>query len=322
MVAPPRARNDVLLRLLILVALFALAFYGINADWLRLRNIDVKGGMRLSEGEIIDLAALRDFQDAWTIFIPGDSIAASLKNNPLIEHAEIRMTNPWSILISVSERRPIAAINRDGFNLTFDRTGELVEILDADTECNFPLVRGVPLGLLKFHGISLYRTGAAAWSLPECGMETETLDLQFNRLIHLQRMLSRHGLNDERNLDAVVMDERGRLRVDYDNCPPILLGNFDNPDLQFRCMLAILDNEEITDPERTLDIDLSSELYPCYHVRDEYLTRTERLAIEEWAQEEPGEEISNSEVSEDADEGQEDTAHEDRIDSGIFNLAG
>jgi hypothetical protein len=319
MVGPPRARNDVLLRILVIVALFAIAFYGINADWLRMRNIEVKGGIRLSEGEIIDLAALRDFQDVWTIFIPGDTICSALISHPLIEHAEIKMTNPWTIQISVSERRPIAAIENNGYRITFDQTGELVEILNPDHISELPLVHGVPLGLLKFRGESLYKTNAAAWQLPVCGLETEALDMQFSRLIHLQRMLSRHDAGGSKILEAVTMDECGRLRVDFENCPPIYLGNFDNPDLQFRCMVAVLDNEEITDPERTLDIDLSSELYPCYHVRDEYLTISERRAIEEWEQEA---EDSDSVETEDPDEGQDETSNDVRIDTGIFNLAG
>ena len=281
---PPRERPDVVLRVLVLGLLFAAAFYAIRADWMVLGRVDVRGGVRLSDEEIVELAALNDFDDAWTIFVARESIRRSLEKHPLIEHADISITGPWSVTVRISERRPVAAIDRDGFRFLFDRTGELIDILAPSEPCLYPEVRGVPPGLLRFRHEPLYRHGSA-WGLPGECVDAETMERQFNRLIHLEYLLDRWSENCDRDLEGMRMDDDGRLTVEFADCPPIILGDFDNPDLQFRRMLAVLRNEEITNPERTLDIDLSSELFPCYHIRKEYYSRSERRQAEEWERE-------------------------------------
>ncbi len=320
---PVCKHNDTVLRILVLMAIFAVAYYGITAEWPQLENIDARGGINIGEQELIALAGLDDFDDAWTMFIPVEEISSSLEANPLIEHAEVSMTGLKSIRIRITERRPITAVEHKGFRFLIDRTGELIDIQSPYTLCAYPIVRGVPPGLLKLNGEPFYRRGGI-WRLP-AGVEDEKWELQFGRLIHLQRLLNRDNTDRENKLAGIVMDEIGHIIVEYDNCPPIILGNFKNPELQFSQMLAVLANDEITNPERTIDIDLSSELFPCYHVREDFYTQEERAAIDLWKQEQVEDDDSESEDEDTAtgDESEPDDDTQEAIrDNSIFNLAG
>ena len=276
----PRARHDVLLRLLVACGLFALAFYGINAGWLCVRSVEVRGSMSLSDGDVIELAALENLDGIWTICIPRELIRSSLEADPLIEHAEIHITGPWSLRIEITERRALAAVEYAQSKFLFDRTGELIDILLPDETCLCPIVRGVPPGLLRYRGVPLHLQ-AETWSLPR-GCDVDTMNLQFDRLIHLQHLLRRYAGNRADDLRAVCMDPRGRLTVEFNDCAPILLGDFLEPELQVRRMLAVLGDESITDPKKTIDIDLSSEQFPCYHVRASAFTKAELQAIADW----------------------------------------
>ncbi len=323
---PPKHRPEVFLRLLLIGALFALAFYAVNAEWLALRNIDVRGGVRLSDREVAELAALDTFNETWGIFVPCERIRESLEAHPLIDQAEVTLPTPWTLRIRITERRPLAALNHKGFKLLFDRTGELISVLHPQEICLYPIVEGVPPGLLRNDGIPLHRT-SEAWAIPPSFADAESLELQFGRLIHLRQLLDRYGDSPDSDLDNIEMDERGHFIVHYSDCPPILLGNLENPDLQVRRMLAVIEQDEIADPIKTMDIDLSSELFPCYHVREQFYSPEERRQMQEWKDNPPDTESEEDGSSEqdDADEGEASDTEEGHaigFDPAIFDLAG
>lgn len=267
-------------RLLILLGLFSLAFYGINAKWTWLRQVEVSGAVILTDDEIIALAGLDELDGLWTIAIPMETICASLEKNPLIERAEILYSGINSFKIKVTERRGVAAVNRGGFRLVFDRTGELIDIMDPAEFCPVPEVRGVPPGLLKFGGKPLRMQGDA-WRLPENSAPPDIMETQFDRLIQLRYFLDRYTPDRDGFMDLIFMDEEGNLTVEYEDCPPVLLGEFDSPEIQVRRLIAALNDEFLMNTERTRNIDLSSVLFPCYHVNDAYLTRDEQRLIDQ-----------------------------------------
>lgn len=276
----PRERTDVMFRLLILLGLFALAFYGINAKWTWLRHVEVSGAVTYTDDEIIALAGLDGLDGLWTIAVPVETICESLEKNPLIERAEILYSGINSFKIKVTERRGVAAVNQGGFQLVFDRTGELIYILRPEEFCPVPEVRGVPPGLLKFGGEPLHMQGDA-WRLPENSAPPDIMETQFDRLIQLRYFLDRYTPGRDGFLDLIFMDEEGSLTVEYQGCPPVLLGKFDSPEIQVRRLIAALNDEFLMNTERTRDIDLSSVLFPCYHVNDGYLTRDEQWLIDQ-----------------------------------------
>jgi len=255
-----------------------------SADWPVLRHVEIRAGPRLGEDEVLALAALDDAPYLWAMCIPREALRTALETHPLIERAEVSLAGPRSLRIDITERRPLAAIEHEGYRIAFDRTGELLEILPPTKLCSYPIVKGVPLGLLQTGGVPLHQSGKA-WPLPErsslitgAGDWPDFLDLQFKRVIHLQNCLSRYAHEYRENLLAVRMDRQGRLEVEFSDCPTILLGIFDHPEAQFRRLLGVLGNPSMTDPEKVLEIDLSSMLFPVLRVKEECYSPIERMA--------------------------------------------
>ncbi len=312
----PRERRDVMFRLLILLALFSMAFYGISAKGTWLRHVEVSGAVIYTDDEIIALAGLDELDGLWTIAVPVETICESLEKIPLIERAEILYSGINSFKIKVTERRGVAAVNRGGFRLVFDRTGVLIDIMRPEEFCPVPEVSGVPPGLLKFGGKPLCMQGDA-WRLPENSAPPGIMETQFDRLIQLRYFLDRYTPDRDGFLDLIFMDEEGNLTVEYQDCPPVLLGEFDSPEIQVRRLIAALNDEFLMNTERTRDIDLSSVLFPCYHVNDAYLTRDEQRLIDQLDEERETDERAESDGEAESVEG-DSWEDADNDESGII----
>lgn len=324
-----RVRSDIFVRTLIAIGSLALVFNATTTDWPSIKHVDVRGEVRLTDSEVVSLAALDDTEKIWTPFVRRDRIAEALEGHPFIEHAEIFITGPLSLRIDITERRSVGAIDRDGYRLVFDRTGELIQILDPTKIYNGQLVRDIPPGLLRFDGVPLY-SESEAWSIDEAGADgvatsshPAILETQFARMIHLLQYIGSYCRDYENDINYVRFDEGGRLAVDCENRPQILLGRFDRPEGQFRHLLAVLADERFSDTERIICIDLSSVRFPHYHVHEEFYTTVERRAIESWQSSDDDSQVvliadnSDEELSE-SEEGESGVEN----DSGIFRSTG
>jgi hypothetical protein len=107
----------------------------------------------------------------------------------------------------------------------------------------------------------------------------QALEAQFNKLVSLLNYLSANAGDYDAQFEYVGMDTTGRVSVKYENLPSILLGRLDNSDLQFRCLMGILQKPEVANPREVLDIDLSNIQFPCLHKAPQYYTSAERKAI-------------------------------------------
>ena len=294
-----RAGHDPYLTILAALALFSVTFYGFLNDWPQLRSIDVRGNASFTDNEIISLAALDDFSDAWAISIPGRILEKNLEANPLIESARISLTGPCSLRIRVTERQPLAAVNYNGTFVAFDRSGTFVNFLGSSESYDGTMVEGIPLGLLKYDGRPL-RTFGKIWELPAIYPPADVMDVRFNRLMDFVSIVKHDYGEQDFNLEKIALDEEGGVVAVYENCPPFILGSLSNTELQYRRIVAMLSDGRFLDPEKISDIDLSSERFPCYHVREDYLTAEEKAAIAQWEKElsegetDPDEPVDNS----------------------------
>jgi len=319
------SRNDPFLNILIVLAIFSVALYCIMMDWPQLKNVDVRGSVNLTSDEVIALAALDDFSDAWAISIPREKLENTLESYPFIESARISLTGPTSIRIRVTERRPLAALEHNGMHFIFDRSGEFIEILNPSENISNPVCEGVPLGLLKYGGEPFRNMSG---NLMSACADVETMEIRFNRLMHLTNLVRRGYPKHEYNLEKLSLDNDGGIVAYYGNCPPFILGNLANTGMQYRRMTAMLNNGQYLDPEEISDIDLSSEQFPCYHVQE--LSTSDAEAVTEWHQAANDAVSAEAEfegeiVSEDEEEKSEwvetdDDEDEPIHDSSIFNL--
>jgi len=324
-----RAGTDPHLTILIALAFFSVTFYGFLNDWPQLRSIDVRGNASFTDNEIISLAALDNFSDAWAVSIPRQKLEKNLEANPLIENARISLTGPCSLRIRITERQPLAAVDYNGTFVAFDRSGTFVNFLASSEGYDGTTVEGIPLGLLKYDGRPL-RTFGKIWELPATYPSADVMDVRFNRLMDFVSIVKHDYGEQDFNLEKIALDEEGGIVAVYENCPPFILGSLSNTELQYRRIVAMLSDGRFLDPAKISDIDLSSERFPCYHVRENFLTAAEKAAIAQWEKElsegetEPDEtgDDSASQDNGDTSDSAESGDDEDKPthDTSIFNL--
>ncbi|MFH1676704.1 MAG: FtsQ-type POTRA domain-containing protein [bacterium] len=249
------------MRVLISLTIFSVLFYGISTDSFTLRAVRASSDGNLPSEKIVSMAGLDDAGDIWAIFIPREKIRSSLLKNPLIESARISLAGPRSLKIAVTQRKPFAALEKNGFDMVFDRTGELIEIRRSK---NFTgtVITGAPTGLLKSNGTALCELSPNC-AIPVRGScDREFFDLQFKRIIHLGNLLGRYNFGKETPPLSLNLDRQGKITVEYENRPPIKLGLFDRPNDQFKRLVAVLNEDEICDRNKVAEINLSSLVFP------------------------------------------------------------
>lgn len=107
----------------------------------KVRSIMVKGNELVQTSVILDRC---DFKTSSSLsLIDPAAVAEKLSAHPWIEHA--RCVKKWwgSVVIEVSERKPVALINAGEIHLV-DKNGIILP-LDTGSVCDLPLVNGVKL---------------------------------------------------------------------------------------------------------------------------------------------------------------------------------
>ena len=145
--------KQALMRFAVYVGIIVLAYFTIKQDWLALRRVDVTGNSQLSQADVVQLASLDNTNGVWAMAIPRDRIRRGLESNPMIESANVSLDGPFSLRIQVRERQPVAALEANKSKLVFDRTGELINVVQPTGQYEGRIVKGVPPG--KTHGDAL-----------------------------------------------------------------------------------------------------------------------------------------------------------------------
>lgn len=103
----------------------------------RIREIEVEGSLRRRETQIARLSGITGRDNV--IWLDGSAAEARLLRDPWIAHADIDIDLPWTVMITVTERSPIASTQRgsehalvaaDGTILGAGRAGDL-PVIDA-----------------------------------------------------------------------------------------------------------------------------------------------------------------------------------------------
>jgi hypothetical protein len=323
-----KRQTDIFLRSLVAIGLVALLFNATTTDWPSIKHVDVRGEVRLTEDEVISLAALDDTSKMWVPFVRRERIRNALEKNPLIDRAEVNITGPFSLRIEITERRAVGALEINGSHLAFDRAGDLIEIHSPFETYFGQDVTNIPPGLLRVGGVPLYEQ-SDAWALQSKNGRPLTdssdiaeLEMRFARMIRLMQYISAYGGKYRETFDQVSVEDDGSFKVCYSDRPPILLGHFDYPERQFRRMLAVLGDERFADTDKIVSIDLSSLIFPHFNVCESYFTPVERRAIETWLAEIADDAPLVADAAGDAEPGEDDTSGVQEYDSDIFDLAG
>ncbi len=95
--------NGKLLALVVLVAVTWLMVSLLISERYRVRHFKLEGGEALTEADVAALVGLKG-RSVW--FVQTDEVESRVRRSPYVEHAQVRLGLPDTVLVRVTERRP------------------------------------------------------------------------------------------------------------------------------------------------------------------------------------------------------------------------
>jgi cell division protein FtsQ len=95
--------NGKLLALVVLVAATWLMVSLLVSERYRVRHFKLEGGEALTEADVAALVGMKG-RSIW--FVQADEVEARVRRSPYVEHAQIQLGLPDTVLVRVTERRP------------------------------------------------------------------------------------------------------------------------------------------------------------------------------------------------------------------------
>ncbi|MGB9661323.1 MAG: cell division protein FtsQ/DivIB [Moorellaceae bacterium] len=130
-------------RLLFSLLLVTALFFFLHSGVFALQTVEVHGNQRVTEAEIVRLAAVEPGLNLWQADIKG--ITSRVQAHPLIAHAEVTRRWPHTLVITVREREPLALVAAAGDFLVVDGQGYVMERLHQLDQVDLPLISGLLL---------------------------------------------------------------------------------------------------------------------------------------------------------------------------------
>ena len=124
---------------LLLIGGFFVTQLLLASDLFRVDQITVQGNDRLTEQQV---EALSDIQiNINTFSLDLGLIGRKIEENPWVQKADVQRIFPRQVVISLTERTPVAIINL-GYLYYLDDQGEVFKVLDAADSLDYPIITG------------------------------------------------------------------------------------------------------------------------------------------------------------------------------------
>jgi cell division septal protein FtsQ len=118
-----------------------------SSDRFQVRSIRVQGNVLLSRADVEDVVAITGANVFW---VDRGQVAARVRALPLVQRAEVSVTLPDTVDVTIVERVPAAFWVSAGTTYLVDREGVILKAVDPDTQqASMPIVAqvdGQPLG--------------------------------------------------------------------------------------------------------------------------------------------------------------------------------
>ncbi len=120
-------------------------------------DIVVLGNERVSKEDIINMAGISRGENLFVV--DTKDIIARVMKEPWIDGTEVRKRIPNTIIIEVSERRPLAIVNAGGLHL-MDRKGVVFKSISPRDDIDLPIISGFSREELDYgiSSIPMYKT--------------------------------------------------------------------------------------------------------------------------------------------------------------------
>jgi cell division protein FtsQ len=124
------------------VVLAGVALAVTGSHWFHVHSIDVTGAGHLSRGEIVRLSGITKHDNA--VWLDESTAEARLTESPWVASADVRVDLPWTVTITVTERSPIAILERGTTEVLVAGDGTL---LGSASGADLPLIEAAPAWL-------------------------------------------------------------------------------------------------------------------------------------------------------------------------------
>ena len=124
----------------LLSAAFAHSWYALlDAPWLRVNEIEIKGNKHLERNEILNTLGVA--KDTCVLDLKVSEAASRLERLPWLKKAVVRLDPPGKIIVEVTEREPLAVVLADDYFL-MDREGRLFTGTTIESNPGMLLITG------------------------------------------------------------------------------------------------------------------------------------------------------------------------------------
>ncbi|MEP6991370.1 MAG: FtsQ-type POTRA domain-containing protein, partial [bacterium] len=149
---PPRPRWRLALGALLLVVLFASPLWGPlvlrHLDFFRVRRIEVLGARYTPAGEVLQRLRVDTTRSIWDPVAP---LEARVQAHPQVEHAVITRRLPGTLVVEITERRPVGLVSTpEGFRAV-DERGVRLPLDPSRTPVDAPVVSATPRDTAVYH---------------------------------------------------------------------------------------------------------------------------------------------------------------------------
>lgn len=102
-----------------------------SSDRFQVRSIRVQGNVLLSRAEVENVVAVTGANVFW---VDRGQVAARIRALPLVQQADVSVTLPDTVDVTIVERQPAAFWVSGGTTYLVDREGVILKAVDSDTE--------------------------------------------------------------------------------------------------------------------------------------------------------------------------------------------
>ena len=125
----------------------------------RVRKVEILGARFTPPGELLDRLKVDTTHSVWDPIAP---LEARLRSHPSIERVSITRRLPGTLVVRVSERRPVALLNGPGGLRAVDERGTRLPLDPARTPIDAPILTAAPRDTMVYHLLGTMQREAPA----------------------------------------------------------------------------------------------------------------------------------------------------------------
>ena len=147
-----------ILAVLVALVLLASPFWGPpvlrRLDFFRVRRVEILGARYAAPGELLDRLRVDTTRSVWD---PLEPLADRVRTHPQVESVTVSRRLPGTIVVRVTERRPVALLSVPGGLRAVDEHGRRLPLDPSRTPVDAPILTSAPRDTSVYHLLGAMR---------------------------------------------------------------------------------------------------------------------------------------------------------------------